>query len=135
MVTAAQQAVMVQPNVFELSTYDMRISYSTTSFSGVAELTYVRRGVTLTFRGEQIRTERTTLGQMVSVSLNSMPNAIAPVESLSLLIPTMNLPADSKQGDIQTIAVLSLRSFEKVPAQSQSYMSLCLAGTAQQIDF
>ena len=65
--TTTAQAVVVQPNVFELEGYNTQISYSSTSLTGVAELTYVSRGVTLKFRGDQIRTERSHLGQMVSV--------------------------------------------------------------------
>jgi hypothetical protein len=130
------QAVLVQPNVFELAGYDTRISYSTTSIVGVPELVYVSRGETLTFRGDQIRIERTSLGQMVSVTLNVNPKAVGAVESLSLLIPSMNLPADSRRGSIQTVAILSLRvPTAQIPSQSQVYMPLCLAGSAQQIDF
>jgi len=119
------QAVLVQPNVFELEGYDTRISYSTTSIVGLPELIYVSRGETLKFRGDQIRVERTSLGQMVSVILNANPQAVGPVESLSLLIPAMNLPADSRHGSIQTVAILSLRlPMAKIPSQSQLYMPL-----------
>jgi hypothetical protein len=76
MVTA--QAVVVQPNVFELEGYNARISYSTTSFVGVAELTYVSRGETFSFRGDQLRVERTQLGQMVTVALKNIRRRSGP---------------------------------------------------------
>ena len=47
MVTA--QAVVVQPHVFELEGDNARISYSTTSIAGVAELTYLSRDETFSF--------------------------------------------------------------------------------------
>jgi hypothetical protein len=128
--------VLVQPNRFQLEGYDTVIDYSTTSVAGVPQLTYKTRSQTLSFRGEQIRAERTTLGQMVTVTLRGDPQAVGAVESLSLLIPTINLSAESKESPIQTIAMLSLRSPQvKVPGQSQSYMMLCLSGTASQVDF
>lgn len=129
------QRILVQPNVFELGGYNTQISYSTTSFTGIPQLTYTNRGQTLSFSGAEIQTEQTQLGQIVTVSLSSNL-AIGNFESLSLLIPTISLPLDSKQGSIQTIAVFSLRSpLVKQSGQSQSYMTLCLFGTAQQVDF
>ena len=134
MVTA--QAVVVQPNVFELEGYRARIWYSTTSFAGVAELTYVSRGEKFSFRGEQLKVERTQLGQMVTVALNNNPQAIGSVETLTLMIPAMTVPADSRQADMQTVAMFSVRTPQvKSSSQSQFYMPLCLAGTARQIDF
>lgn len=70
------QPVLVQPNQFDLGSYDTGITYSTTSFVGVPQLTYKDRVQTLNFRGEQIQTERTQLGQMVTVNLSSNPQAI-----------------------------------------------------------
>ena len=133
--TTTAQAGVVQPNVFELEGYNTQISYSSTSVTGAAELTYVSRGVTLKFRGDQIRTERTHLGQMVTVPLNGNSTAIGPVESLTLLIPQMTLSPETREGAIQTIAMLSLRSVPgKLPSQTQ-YMPLSVAGTARQLDF
>lgn len=67
------QPVQVLPNVFELEGYNMRISYSTTSFTGVPQLTYINRGETLNFKGEEIQTQQTQLGQMVTVNLSNNP--------------------------------------------------------------
>lgn len=129
------QRILVQPNVFELGGYNTQISYSTTSITGVPQLTYTNRGQTLSFSGSEIHTEQTQLAQIVTVSLSSNL-AIGNFESLNLLIPTISLPLDSKQGSIQTIAVFSLREpLVKQIGQSQTYMTLCLSGTAQQIDF
>jgi hypothetical protein len=73
---------------------------------------------------------------MVTVTLNADPAAIGPVESLTLLIPAMTLPAETRQGSVQTMVMFSLRSpLTKNPGQSQAFMPLSLAGTAQQLDF
>ena len=129
------QPILIQPNLFELGGYNTQISYSTTSITGVPQLTYSNQAQTLSFSGSEIQTEQTQLGQIVTVSLSSNL-AIGNFESLSLLIPTVSLPLDSKQGSIQTIAVFSLREpLVKQSGQSQTYMTLCLSGTAQQLDF
>lgn len=127
------QRILVQPNVFELGGYNTQISYSTTSFTGVPQLTYTNRGQTLSFSGAEIQTEQTQLGQIMTVSLSSNL-AIGNFESLSLLIPTISLPLDSKQGSIQTIAVFNLRS-PLVKHSGQSHYMTCLCGTAQQVEF
>lgn len=132
------QPILIQPNVFELGGYNTQISYSTTSFTGVSQLTYINRGETLNFRGEEIQTQQIQLGQMVTVNLRNNPQAIAvgEIETLSLLIPTISLSLETKESLIQPIAILSLRSpLVKKIGQSQTYMTLCLSGTAQQIDF
>lgn len=102
------QPILIQANLFDLGGYNTQISYSTTSITGVPQLTYTNRGQTLSFSGSEIQTEQTQLGQIVTVSLSSNL-AFGNFESLSLLIPTISLPLDSKQGSIQTIAVFSLR--------------------------
>jgi hypothetical protein len=128
--------VLIQANQFQLGGYDTVIDYSTTSVAGVPQLTYKTRSQTLNFRGEQIRTERTSLGQMVTVVLRGDPQAVGAVESLTLLVPTVNVSEESKESPVQTVAILSLRSAPiKVPGQSPSYMMLYLSGTASQLDF
>jgi hypothetical protein len=130
------QPVLVRPNQFRLGGYDTEIAYDTTSIIGVPQLTYKTRSQTLNFRGDQIQTEQTQLGQMVTVHLSNNPQAIGVVETLTLLIPTINLSLETKEGSIQTIAILNLRSPQvKILGQSQNYMTLCLSGIASQVDF
>jgi hypothetical protein len=136
MTLAQEQPVLVQPNQFVLGGYDISITYETTSFAGVPQLTYKDRSQTLNFRGEQIQIEKTQLGEMVSVTLNRNLPATGASETLALLIPAITVSSVTKEAPLQTTAIFSLRSpLAKIPGQSQSYMTLCLAGTATQIDF
>lgn len=136
MTSVKPQPILVQPNQFLLGGHDTEITFSTTSFTGVPRLTYKDRSRTLNFSGEEIRIERTQLGQMVTVNLSSNSQAFGTVETLTLLIPSISVPIETKTGPIQTIAIFSLRSpMVKIPGQSQTYMTLCLAGTAEQVDF
>jgi hypothetical protein len=136
MTSVQSPSVLVQPNQFLLGGYDIKITYETTSIVGVPQLTYQDRSQTLNFRGDQIRTEQTQLGQMVTVNLSSNLQVIGSVETLSLLIPAIGLSATTREAPMETIAIFSLRSpVVKIPGQSQHYMTLCLSGTANQLDF
>jgi hypothetical protein len=117
----------VTPNSFQLHGYDIGVSYDTTSATGEARLTYTRRGETFNFRGEQIRVSRTPLGEMVTVNLE--------VELFTVVIPAMRLSPVTKKGEVETIAMLSSHPSHKVQGQSQTYMALCLTGTAESLSF
>jgi hypothetical protein len=135
--TAVQpQPILIQPNQFLLRGFDTEISYETTSFTGTPRFSLTRQGQTLNFSGEEIKTEKTQLGQMVTVNLNSNQREAGAVESLTLLIPEITVTSATKSAPLQTIAIFSLRlPTAKKPGQSQSYMTLSLAGTANQVDF
>ena len=60
---------IIQPNLFELQGYNTQITYSTTSILDIPELTYINRGQTLKFSGDDIQIEQTQPGQMVTVNL------------------------------------------------------------------
>jgi hypothetical protein len=124
---------IVQPNLFVLQGYNTQITYSTTSIVGVPQLTYTNRGQTLNFRGNEIQMEQTQLGQMVTVNLSDNP-ASEILETLTLLIPIVNLLPESKETAIQTTAIFS-QIIKPTKAQVQTYRTLCLAGTAQQVAF
>jgi hypothetical protein len=124
---------IVQPNLFELQGYNTEINYSTTSILGVPQLTYTNRGKTFNFRGDDIQFEQTQLGQMVTVDLTENP-ASEILETLTLLVPIVNLPSTAPKRAIQTTAVFS-QIVKSTKAQVQTYMPLCLAGIARQVAF
>ncbi len=126
------QPISIQPNLFQLQGYNTEISFSG-SITGVPQLTYTNRGQTLSFSGSEILTEESQLGQMVTVSLSDNL-ALGDFESLTLLIPAVSLTSESRESLIQTIAIFNRRS-RLESGQSQTYMTLCLAGTAQQVLF
>jgi hypothetical protein len=124
---------IVQANLFELQGYNTQITYSTTSIIGVPQLTYVNQGQTLNFRGKDIRQEQTQIGQIVTVDLTDNP-ASEILETLSLLIPIVNLTSKSLETTIQTTAIFS-QVAKSTTAQVQTYMTLCLTGLAKQVAF
>lgn len=128
--------IAVQPDVFELEGYDTQIHFATTSITGTAELIYTRRGETQTFKGADIKFEKTQLGQMITVRLaGHVAERVGSFESLTLLIPTVNLQRPNRESLVQTIAIFSLRSPNVLQGQSQNFMPLCLSGTASLVEF
>ncbi|MDJ0703148.1 MAG: hypothetical protein QNJ46_07710 [Leptolyngbyaceae cyanobacterium MO_188.B28] len=130
-----EQTEISQPNLFELTGYNTQISYSATSISGVPLLTYTQNGETRSFRGEEIQSEQTSLGESVTVVLKNNA-ADEGFESLTLLLPTINLSLKSPTSSVVTLAILSQRP-GFIPAdttgQLQQYQSLYLYGTAQNV--
>ena len=127
---------ILQPNLFELYGYDTQINYSATSIAGVPLLTYSQNGTMLSFRGDEIRSEQTSLGQSVTVVLKNN-QADQGFESLTLLLPTINLPQESLTSSVTTLAILSrLPGFiaPDTPGQLQRYQPLFLNGTAQNVN-
>lgn len=131
--------LLTQANLFELEGDNTQITYSTTSFTGVPQLTYTHQGQVLSFKGPEILAEQTQLGYMVTVNLNEGNGTVMSLKSfnkgfvsLSLLIPSINLL--SQQTSIQTLAILSQRSRIK-PGQAQTYTTIYLSGRAQQVLF
>ena len=131
-----QQNNILQPNLFELTGYNTKISYSTTSIAGVPLLTYSQNDKTLSFKGEEIRSEETNLGQSVTVTLKSNL-ADEGFESLTLLLPTINLPEKSLTSSITTLGILSQHPGfipTNTTGQLQQYQSIFLYGTAQKVE-
>jgi hypothetical protein len=69
----------------------------------------------------------------VTVDLTDNP-ASEILETLSLLIPIVNLSSKSLETTIQTTAIFS-QVAKSTTAQVQTYMTLCLTGLAKQVAF
>ena len=135
---AKSQAVQrIEPNKFELQGYDIQITYSTTSFKGVPQFTFSGRGRELTFSGSDIKSEETGFGRSVTVLLENGA-ADAPVESLTVLLPFVQLSSSVNELPIQTVAIFSRTALFVIPtnpAQLQTYDTVNLSGTAKLVQF
>lgn len=136
MQSVKSRSTLVKPNQFLLEGYDIEVSYETTSFTGTPRFSLTRQGQALSFAGEDIQTECSQLGQMVTVNLSDNLRAVGVVETLTLLIPSISLLATTKTAPIQTIAIFNRQAPQaKIAGQSQTYMTVYLSGTANQVDF
>lgn len=122
----------LKPNRFELQGYDTQISY-TIDLSGQPLFSYSDRNQSRDFSGSEIQEEETKFGRAVTVFLENN-EADQGIETVTLLLPTVQLTQDTRELPIQTLAVLSKLSIfvnPANPAQLQSYNTVYLHGTAQ----
>ncbi len=56
------------------------------------------------------------------------------LETLTVLVPIVNLPSTSPERAIQTTAIFN-QIVKGIKPQVQTYMTLCLAGMAKQVAF
>lgn len=135
---AKSQAVQrLEPNLFELQGYDIQITYSTSSIKGVPQFTFLGRGRELTFSGSDIKAEETGLGRSVTVILENGASD-APIESLTLLLPFVQVSSSVKELQIQTLAIFSRTALFVIPtspAQFQTYDTVNLSGSAKLVQF
>ncbi len=123
-------AFAITPNFYQLSDGVTSIDYSTTSFSGQPQFTYMNGPTTLTFTGTDIRTVNTGIGTLVSVTIQQFP-----AQQFSVLIPSVSL----KQGagvsaPVETVGITSSRALASIPllnaGQRTTYSVTPLTGSA-----
>lgn len=125
---------MAEANVFELMGDDVQISYSARGpfidQPGLKPtLTYQDQELNLTFTGEQLRTQQSELGTLVSVSLQSSIDAGGTI--LTLLLPTIEMGGMDEQ-PFETVAIIT-QTFGILPGAGarQTYDVLELEGVAR----
>lgn len=124
-----------QPNLYEVSGYGTQITYSTTSVSGQPLFNYQDTHQSKLFIGDQIRTEATELGTLVSVVLQEVPDAGS--TAFTLVVPRVNL----RQFDTVNITTIGITTLHKTSiagpphGQTDFYTVHSLQGTASLVTF
>ncbi len=121
-----------QANLFELSRGAIHVTYSTTSFIGGPILSYRDNQLSRSFRGEEISVQATDLGQLVTVTLETIPDLRT--VKFTLILPVVTVMPQSvgtrvKVPGITTTAPTSIAG--PLPGPQQLYSSINLRGTAQ----
>lgn len=137
MSTPENEAAVVTPTVYALHGHGLHVTYSTTSFDGTPRFDYHDNHRSLSFVGdEQIRSEQTEIGTLVSVTLQLTVDSGS--TSFSLLVPTVNL-GNAQSVPISTIAITTRHKFSIIPSlnlgQTELYTVTQLIGTAQDVQF
>src|SRR5947209_2536421 len=101
-----QQSNRLTPNRFELKGKHTEITYETTGFDGQARLNYrVFQGpATRTFTGDQLSSENTRIGTLVTVTLEAQPDL--ETTTLTLVVPIINL-VDATELAFKTLAIIT----------------------------
>ncbi len=122
-----------EPNQFGLTGYGVQISYHAGHFIDMPDLpqfTYKDASSNLIFHKDEIRTEASELGTLVSVTLKMTIDAGATV--LTLLLPSINL-AGAMEQSFATVAI-EAQSFGMLPRKGARLIYdkvLNLHGTAR----
>lgn len=84
------QANLNQANTFELNGKSIHVSYASTSFTGVATFNYRDDRLSRSFSGEEIRVADTELGQLITVTLEAIPDFKVVTFTLALPVVTLS---------------------------------------------
>ncbi|HJT59633.1 MAG TPA: hypothetical protein VJ761_24200 [Ktedonobacteraceae bacterium] len=90
------------PTLYELKGHDLHLTYSTTTITGQAQFEYQGALGAHTLNGNEIRTQESELGTLVSVTL--VPTVDATSVTLTILIPSFNLGNQNEQS-FKTLAI------------------------------
>ena len=124
-----------KPNLYEVSGSGISVTYSTTSITGKPVLTYHDAAQTKTFTGDEIQTQTSVLGTLVSVFL--MRTIDGPSTSFTLLVPGVRL-SGPEVVNISTEGITTLHKFSIVgppTGQTELYTVYVLEGTARFVVF
>ena len=123
------------PNLYKLSGEGIAVTYSTTSIDGKPRFTFKKRRKTLNFSGDQITSVETGIGTLVSVVIATVPDRNR--TTFSVLLPAIRLP-DSKKQAFRTIGITTVTKTTIAgppPGAQQTYKTVALRGSAQQVAF
>ncbi|MBM3735174.1 MAG: hypothetical protein FJW39_05245 [Acidobacteria bacterium] len=134
---AAPQPQQNEPNLYELQGGNLTVSYSTSSISGKPLFNYKKGRTMLSFMGDQIRTQSTGIGTLVTVDIEFIPDLRT--VTFTLVVPQVNLPPKNKARivtiGITTASKTSIGGPGLVQGQVQSYKVAALKGTASMVFF
>jgi hypothetical protein len=129
-------APFVSPNLYQLSGNNLHINYSTSGVDGKPHFNYQDAHKSLSFTGNEIRTEESDLGTVVSVTIQLTVDSGS--TSFSVLIPRVNLTA-SESVQINTEGIVTIHRFSIIPAANHGQLDLYTAtklhGTATRVVF
>jgi hypothetical protein len=123
---------LTQANLFELSRGDVHVTYSTTNILGGPVFSYRDNHLSKSFRGEEIQTQQTAIGEIVTVTLEAIPDL--KTVTFSLVLPAVSVIPQSTGARIQVpgITVTAPTTIAGPPPGPQFlYNVVKLRGTAQ----
>ncbi|MBR8832629.1 MAG: hypothetical protein DSM106950_00935 [Stigonema ocellatum SAG 48.90 = DSM 106950] len=132
LVQLVQSVNFTKANSFQLSGGSVVVSYSETSISGVPLLNYRDNNINLNFSGQEITVQKTELGQLITVTLESVSDLRT--VTFTLILPLVNLNTGS---ETIRIAVPGITTTTRTtiagpgPGAEKTYTTVNLRGTAK----
>ena len=128
-------APKTSPNLYQLSGEGLAVTYSTTSIDGKPRFAFKKGRQTFNFSGDQITSVETGIGTLVSVVIANVPDKNH--TTFSVLLPAIRLPGSKKQAfraiGITTVTKTTIAG--PPPGAQQTYKTVALRGSAQQVAF
>ena len=120
-----------QANLFELASRSIQVTFSSTSITGRPLLSYRDHHLQLNFEGEEIDIRDTQIGQLITVTLETIPDLRT--VTFTLILPLVNVMRQS--GGIR-VSVPGIRTITHTPlvpgpGAEKNYAIVNLEGTAQ----
>lgn len=131
----ATPQTQLEPNLFELSGHHTHITYSTSGIDGKPHFSFRNQHFNKAFTGQEIRTEDSELGKLVTVSL--MVTIDTGATTATLLIPSIAMGSQQSQ-PLHTFCIISVHSGPIAPGhqgQGQTYEAVELNGSARHVQF
>ena len=132
----------VANQLFDATLFDItgpiRVSYSSSSITGAPLVSYKDAELDLNFQGDDITRVETSLGELVTVTLQTVPDAFT--RTFTLIVPTIRVPHGG-QAEFDTLGIETTDrsgAFVAPPGPAgvlQAYQVHQLHGNAQQVDF
>lgn len=126
-------------NTFELSGKSIHVSYTSTGIAGQPTFSYRDNQLSRSFSGEEIRVADTELGQLITVTLEAIPDFKVVTFTLALpivTVPQINTPIGITVPGI-TVTNLTTIGGPKLlgPGPEKLYSIVNMRGTAQFFQF
>lgn len=128
----------VDANLFNVESCGVAISYSKSSITGDPRFSYTDKDQSLGFSGSEIRVEPSEIGDLVTVTIETVPDLRT--VTVTLLVPTVNVPQFGTEEDFKTVAIFtthrsSIAGPSVIEGQLKTYNCLDVEGTAQHVIF
>lgn len=133
---ANTQQQVVTPNVYELTGSQLHITYATTSKDGQPYFSYQDGSQKLSFKGADIRQEKSEIGTLVTVIIRRTVDTGS--TTFTLLVPSVRLK-ELSPAEVHTYGITAVHKFSVIPAmnmgQIETYTTTELSGTATMVMF
>ena len=121
-----------QANLFELSSGTIHVTYSATSILGGPIFSYRDDRISRSFRGDEIRNQDTDIGQLITVTLEAVPDLRT--TTFSLIFPVVTVLPQSTGAHVRVPGIKATAPTTIAgppPGPQRLYSIVNLRGTAQ----
>jgi hypothetical protein len=125
-----------EANLFELSGGGIQVTYSTSSFTGQPLFSYRDGSTNRQFTGSEIQITATSMGRLVTVTLETIPDLRT--VTFTLILSTVHVISGSA-GTCFDVPGITATAHTTIagpgPGPTITYATVNLSGTAQSVDF